>query len=111
MEYGPQWRKLRRCMGMFGSMTDVKKFAPSMDLESTVMMKDYLDEPDNAYQHHARFANSVVMTAGFGRRTERGDALVVSSLPKSPLIKNKILAQFTPVLEAMQPGIIPLGPV
>jgi len=77
MEYGPRWRKLRRTMGMFTSMTDVKKFAGSMDLESTVMVNDYLDDPDNAYQHHARFANSVVMTAGFGRRTQKGDKLVV----------------------------------
>jgi len=79
MEYGPQWRKLRRCMGMFTSMTDVKKFAPCMDLESTVMMNDYLEDPDNAYQHHARFANSVVMTAGFGKRTQKGDPSVVLS--------------------------------
>lgn len=77
MEYGPRWRKLRRTMGMFTSMTDVKKFAGSMDLESTVMVNDYLDDPDNSYQHHARFANSVVMTAGFGRRTQKGDQLVV----------------------------------
>jgi hypothetical protein len=77
MEYGPQWRKIRKTMGMFTSMTEVKKFSGSMELESTVMMYEYLRDPENYYQHHARFANAVVMTVGFGRRTEKGDKLVV----------------------------------
>jgi Cytochrome P450 len=77
MEYGPQWRKLRKTMGMFTSMTEVKKFSKAMELESTVMMYEYLQDRDNCFEHHARFANSVVMTVGFGRRTEKGDKLVV----------------------------------
>jgi hypothetical protein len=77
MEYGPQWRKIRKTMGMFTSMTEVKKFSGSMEIESTVMMYEYLRDPENYYQHHARFANAVVMTVGFGRRTEKGDKLVV----------------------------------
>lgn len=79
MEYGPQWRKIRKTMGMFTSMTEVKKFSGSMELESTVMMYEYLHDPENYYQHHSRFANAVVMTVGFGRRTEKGDKLVVIS--------------------------------
>lgn len=81
MEYGPRWRKIRKAMGMFTSMTEVKKFSKSMELESTVMMHEYLHDPENYFQHHARFANSVVMTVGFGRRTDKGDKLVVRPLP------------------------------
>ena len=78
MEYGPQWRKIRKTMGMFTSMTEVKKFSEPMELESTVMLHEYLQDPDNYFQHHARFTNSVVMMAAFGRRTEKDDKLVVS---------------------------------
>jgi hypothetical protein len=65
-------------MGMFTSMTEVKKFSEPMELESTVMLHEYLQEPDNYFQHHARFTNSVVMMVAFGRRTEKDDKLVVS---------------------------------
>jgi hypothetical protein len=77
MEYGPKWRRLRKTMGMFTSMTEVKKFSPAMDLESTVLMYDYLKDPDNYYKHNSRFSSSVVMSVCFGRRTEKGDQLVV----------------------------------
>lgn len=105
MEYGPKWRRLRKTMGMFTSMTEVKKFSPAMDLESTVMMYEYLKEPESYYQHNARFSNSVVMSVCFGRRTEKGDELVVR-LAVSALTKNMILEQFTPVVKAMRPGIL-----
>jgi hypothetical protein len=84
MEYGPQWRKIRKAMGMFTSMTEVKKFSKEMESESTVMMHEYLHDPENYFQHHARFANSVVMTVGFGRRTAKGDKLVVHPLTVRP---------------------------
>lgn len=92
-------------MGMFTSMTEVKKFSPAMDLESTVMMYEYLKEPESYYQHNARFSNSVVMSVCFGRRTEKGDELVVR-LVVAALTKNMILEQFTPVVKAMRPGIL-----
>jgi hypothetical protein len=85
MEYGPKWRRLRKTMGMFTSMTEVKKFTPSMDLESTVMMYEYLKEPHLYYQHNARFSNSVVMSVCFGRRTEKGDELVVHTALSSDI--------------------------
>src|SRR5271170_3646051 len=77
MEYGPRWRRLRKTMGMFTSMTEVRKFFPAMELESTVMMHEYLQESQNYFQHNSRFSNSVVMTVCFGKRTEKGDALMV----------------------------------
>ena len=77
MEYGPRWRKLRKTMGMFTSMTEVKRFSGTMETESTVMMYEYLQDPSNYFQHHARFTNSVVMMVAFGRRTEKDDKLVV----------------------------------
>jgi cytochrome P450 len=78
MEYGPRWRKLRKTLGMFSSMTEVRKFFPILDLESTALMFEYLSDPDNYHHHNARFANSVIMTVCFGRRTKKGDKLVVS---------------------------------
>lgn len=78
MEYGPQWRKIRKTMGMFTSMTEVKKFSRLMEMESTVMLHEYLQDPENYFQHHARFTNSVVMMVAFGRRTEKDDKIVVS---------------------------------
>jgi hypothetical protein len=77
MEYGPQWRKIRKTMGMFTSVTEMKKFGPSMEFESAQMMHEYLYDGGDYFAHHARFANSVVMTVCFGRRTEKGDKLVV----------------------------------
>jgi hypothetical protein len=77
MQYGPQWRKIRKTMGMFTSVTEMKKFAPSMEMESAQMMHEYLHGGSDYFAHHARFANSVVMTVCFGRRTEKGDKLVV----------------------------------
>lgn len=79
MEYGPQWRKIRKTMGMFTSVTEMKKFGPSMEFESAQMMHEYLHDGGDYFAHHARFANSVVMTVCFGRRTEKGDKLVVLS--------------------------------
>jgi hypothetical protein len=79
MEYGPKWRRLRKPLGMFTSVTEVKKFSPAMQLESTVMLHEYLQDPEHYYQHNARFSNSVVMSVCFGRRTEKGDELVVQS--------------------------------
>jgi len=86
MEYGPRWRKLRKTLGMFASMTEVKKFFPIMDLESTTLMYEYLQQPEEYHLHNARFANSVIMTVCFGRRTERGDKLVVFCMFVPPLI-------------------------
>ena len=80
MEYGPRWRKLRKAMSVFNSFTEVRKFSPVMELESTVMLYEYLQDPENYHLHHMRFSNSVVMTVGFGRRTEKGDTFLVSSI-------------------------------
>jgi hypothetical protein len=103
MEYGPKWRRLRKPLGMFTSVTEVKKFSPAMELESTVMLHEYLNDPEKYFQHNARFSNSVVMSVCFGRRTEKGDELVVLSY-RDLTNKNMILEQFTPVVKAMRPG-------
>jgi|SRR5271169_198361 len=103
MEYGAQWKKIRKTMGMFTSMTEVKKFSKPMELESTVMLHEYIQDPNNYFRYHARFTNWVVMTVAFDRRTEKDDKLVVSHGFILPT-QNMILDQFTPVLAAMQPG-------
>src|SRR5271154_3727145 len=76
MEYDSRWRKLRKTLGIFASMTEVKKFLPILDLESTVLLHEYLHDP-NYHLHNARFANSIIMTVCFGKRTPKGDNLAV----------------------------------
>ena len=100
MEYGPRWRKLRKTLGMFASMTEVKKFFPIMELETTVMMHEYLHDPIPYHQHHARFANSVIMTVTFGRRTEKGDKLVVLLSPPSEIIVEHDFGTISPCNES-----------
>jgi len=51
-----------------------------MDLESTVMLYEYLLDPANYQLHHMWFWNSVVMTVGFGR-TEKEEKFLVNLIP------------------------------
>jgi len=48
-------------------------YKPFQDTESRAMLWEYLHSPDKYYQHGARFANSVIFSVVFGRRTSMKD--------------------------------------
>ncbi|KAL3485851.1 cytochrome P450 [Aspergillus germanicus] len=94
MEYGPQWRTIRKYShNLLNSQTAVK-YQPVQDFESLQLMYDLLQTPDDFYQHNRRYASSVIMYLTYGYR-----------LPswQHPLVK-KIFSVLDNLTEMTAPG-------
>lgn len=73
MPYGDLWRRERKVMHQILNRTQQDLFYPFQDLESKALLYQYLETPDLWYIAHGRFANSVIMSVVFGRRTSLDD--------------------------------------
>ncbi|KAF9765933.1 hypothetical protein IL306_001706 [Fusarium sp. DS 682] len=85
MPYGPDWRKTRREMHSILNNTKSNLFEPYQDKESRALLYHYLHTPENWSDANARYANSIIMSVIYGRRSELGDedmANVLSNLEK-----------------------------
>ncbi|KAH1313997.1 hypothetical protein KXV22_003441 [Aspergillus fumigatus] len=69
MPYGERWRLVRRVMHQILSVTNQPMFQPFQDLESRQLFWDYLHKPDRWFAANGRYANSVIMSVVFGRRS------------------------------------------
>ncbi|KAK5320491.1 hypothetical protein LTR93_006703 [Exophiala xenobiotica] len=92
MPYNEQWRTLRKVMHQILSVA--KLYMPFEDLESKQLLWDYLEQPDRWWSANGRYANSVIMSVIFGRRSQLDDPDVVELFETLELF-----------LENQQPGV------
>jgi hypothetical protein len=69
MQYNERWRLLRKVMHQILSGRNQAVFMPFQDLESKQLCWDYLHNPDRWWSANGRYANSVIMSVVFGRRS------------------------------------------
>ncbi|KAK3312725.1 cytochrome P450 [Apodospora peruviana] len=94
MPYGDQWRTVRKMMHQILSARALDVFMPFQDLESKNLCWDYLETPDRWWSANGRYANSVIMSVVFGRRSSLDDPHVVELFETLELF-----------LENQQPGV------
>lgn len=68
MEYGPQWRQLRKSSHALLNSTAAIKYQPVQDFESKQLMVELLDSPERFYEHNRRYSASVIMLVTYGYR-------------------------------------------
>lgn len=69
MPYNDRWRMLRKIMHNVLMARQQDAFMPFQDLESRHLCWDYLQHPDRWWSANGRYANSVIMSVVFGRRS------------------------------------------
>ncbi|SPO07785.1 probable cytochrome P450 [Cephalotrichum gorgonifer] len=94
MPYNERWRMLRKIMHQILSSRQQDIFKPFQDLESKNLCWDYLQTPDRWWSANARYANSVIMSVVFGRRSMLDDPDVIELFETLELF-----------LENQQPGV------
>lgn len=94
MPYSEQWRTVRKIMHQILSARALDVFMPFQDLESKNLCWDYLESPDRWWSANGRYANSVIMSVVFGRRSKLDDPDVVELFETLELF-----------LENQQPGV------
>ncbi|KAG7054384.1 cytochrome P450 [Colletotrichum scovillei] len=94
MPYNERWRMLRKIMHQILSSRQQDIFKPFQDLESKNLCWDYLQTPSRWWSANARYANSVIMSVVFGRRSTLDDPDVVELFETLELF-----------LENQQPGV------
>ncbi|KAF9891620.1 hypothetical protein FE257_003631 [Aspergillus nanangensis] len=94
MPYNDRWRLLRRVMHQILSAKNQDVFMPFQDLESKQLCWEYLHNPDRWWSANGRYANSVIMSVVFGRRSLLDDPDVVELFETLELF-----------LENQQPGV------
>lgn len=92
MPYNDQWRTLRKIMHRI--LTVASLYMPFEDLESKQLLWDYLEKPDRWWSANGRYANSVIMSVIFGRRSLLDDPDVIELFETLELF-----------LENQQPGV------
>ncbi|KIW10721.1 hypothetical protein PV08_10020 [Exophiala spinifera] len=73
MGYTERWRALRKIMHQLLMASNSEMYRPFQDVESRALVWQCLKRPDDFYRHGARFANSVIFSVVFGRRTSMND--------------------------------------
>lgn len=94
MPYNEEWRQVRKIMHHILSSRQQDIFMPFQDLESKQLCWDYLENTDRWWSANGRFANSVIMSVVFGRRSVLDDPQVVELFETLELF-----------LENQQPGV------
>lgn len=94
MPYDERWRLLRKIMHQILSARQQDVFQLFQDLESKHLLWDYLHNPDRWFSANGRFANSVIMSVVFGRRSLLDDPEVV-----------ELFETIEMFLENQQPGV------
>ncbi|RYC79667.1 hypothetical protein BFJ63_vAg17448, partial [Fusarium oxysporum f. sp. narcissi] len=73
MPYGSEWRKQRKAMHQILNNTKSSILQPFQDAESRALLFHYMDKPDRWWEANARFANSIIMSITYGKRSDLGD--------------------------------------
>ncbi|KAL6406506.1 cytochrome p450 [Ilyonectria robusta] len=106
MPYNQRWRIVRKIMHQILSARALDVFMPFQDLESKNLIWDYLETPDRWWAANSRYANSVIMSVVFGRRSLLDDPDVVELFETVELFlenqqPGKNLVDGFPVLEKL----------
>lgn len=83
MPYGGLWRRERKIMHQILNSSQLRSFEHFQDNESTLLMADYVKEPEGWYLANGRFSNSIIMSFLFGKPTELGDPRMAQLLETS----------------------------
>lgn len=94
MEYGPQWRQLRKHSHALLNATAATQYTGVQDFESKQVLRDLLDQPEEAYTINRRYSASVIMLVTYGHRIPSFE---------DPLIK-KIYTVLDNLTEMTAPG-------
>ncbi|EXJ86782.1 hypothetical protein A1O3_03736 [Capronia epimyces CBS 606.96] len=68
MQYGPEWRQLRKASHSLLNSTTATKYQPIQDFESKQLMIDLIESPERFYEHNRRYSSSVIMLVTYGYR-------------------------------------------
>ncbi|KAK3689256.1 cytochrome P450 [Podospora appendiculata] len=68
--YGPFWRRWRKLLHGAFMQRQSETYRPVQSLESKVLMRDLLRDPEDFRTHLERYAASVIVTVTYGRRVE-----------------------------------------
>lgn len=77
MGYTEKWRNIRKIMHQLLTAKQAEAYRPFQDAESKQLIWDYLHAPNDFHLHNGRYANSVIMSVVFGKRTRSDDPKVV----------------------------------
>ena len=77
MPYDNKWRNIRKIMHQLLTAKQAETYRPFQDRESKQLLWDYLHAPDDFWRHNGRYANSVIMSVVFGKRTRADDPNVI----------------------------------
>ncbi|KAH8587006.1 cytochrome P450 [Bisporella sp. PMI_857] len=80
MQYGPEWRKIRKASHALLNLTSAVKYQPIQDFESKQLLVDFLDSPENFYEHNRRYSASVIMLVTYGYRLPKWDHPLVKEI-------------------------------
>ena len=64
------WKKQRKYMNQLTSPTAAATYEPLQDLESTHLMLDLLQKPNEFWEHLTRYAGSTIMGITFNKRAK-----------------------------------------
>ncbi|ETS85971.1 hypothetical protein PFICI_03996 [Pestalotiopsis fici W106-1] len=68
MPYGDLWRRERKIMHQILDSTQANVFGPFQDIESKILLYNYLKQPESWFISHGVFSGSVIMSVVFGQR-------------------------------------------
>lgn len=68
MQYGPQYRTVRKISHALLNITTSTSYQPVQDYESKQLMKEILDDPDNFYDYNRRYSASLIIRITYGYR-------------------------------------------
>lgn len=80
MQYGPQWRQVRKSSHALLNMNTAIKYQPIQDYESKQLMVELLDSPERFYDHNRRYSASVIMLVAYGYRLPTWDHPLVEKI-------------------------------
>lgn len=83
MPYGDAWRQQRKVMHQILNKTQQDIFEPFQDIESKALLYEYLENPGLWWQSNGRYANSVIMSVVYGRRSKLHDPDLAALLRNS----------------------------
>jgi cytochrome P450 len=77
MPYNNNWRTIRKILHQLLTAKQAEIYRPFQDAESKQLLWDYLHAPTEFFYHNGRYANSVIMSVVFGKRTRSDDPNVI----------------------------------
>lgn len=94
MMNGKIWRDARREWHSMLNVTASKKYLPYQVLESTKLLYDMLDTPEDFGKHISRYSNSVSMSMTVGYRVPSSDNPIIGQIIKTFIEVTKFNMQY-----------------